>query len=333
MKNIFLLILISAVGVTGRAQWQGSSTVQYFTGGNVGIGTSSPAIRLHVSGGHVAASNSDMSGFVQLWADNALIWKVGNANGGFRMGTASDLGANSWNELARFSDNGNFGIGTQSPSFKLELKTTTQGDGLKIGYTTTGFVRLHPNSIQAGWYNPITQQGDAGLIYGGTNVDAGTPGFIVAPWSATQGGIRLDAHGNVGINTANTNNYQLAVNGSAIFTAAFVKPYANWPDYVFDRGYALPSLTNVSSYIRQHHHLPDLPSADSIQTKGVDLGGTQAALLKKIEELTLYAIDQDKAINELKDIQRQLQKQNELLSQQLNSLEKRLSSIHTTTHP
>jgi hypothetical protein len=128
---------------------------------------------------------------------------------------------------------------------------------------------------------------------------------------------RLLSNGSLGIGTTDTKGYLLAVNGSAIFTSAWVKPYLNWPDYVFDKDYALPSLANVSSYIRQHHHLPDLPSADSIQTKGVDLGGTQAVLLKKIEELTLYIIDQDKSIKELKESQRLLQEQNQRLERHL----------------
>jgi len=113
----------------------------------------------------------------------------------------------------------------------------------------------------------------------------------------------------VGVGTTNVNNYALAVNGSAIFTAAWVKPYANWPDYVFGTDYQLPSLDSVSTYIQKYRHLPDIPSADSIQSKGVDLGGTQAALLKKIEELTLYVIDQnkkmeaqDKKIKELEEM-------------------------------
>lgn len=105
--------------------------------------------------------------------------------------------------------------------------------------------------------------------------------------------------GLVGIGTTNTQGYSLAVNGSAIFTKAVVKLYANWPDYVFKKGYTLPSLASLSRYIRANNHLPGLPSADSVSKNGVDLGDNQARLLQKIEELTLYIIDQDRKIDAL----------------------------------
>ena len=71
---------------------------------------------------------------------------------------------------------------------------------------------------------------------------------------------------------------------------------ASWSDYVFDKGYHLPSLAGVRAYIDRYHHLPDVPSAQEVQEKGLDLGGNQATLLKKIEELTLYAVEQDKKL-------------------------------------
>lgn len=107
---------------------------------------------------------------------------------------------------------------------------------------------------------------------------------------------RLLANGSLGIGTTDTKGYLLAVNGSAIFTSARVKTYSNWPDFVFARDYRLPSLDSLSSFIQDHHHLPGIPSADSVQASGIDIGGTEAALLKKIEELTLYVIDQNKKL-------------------------------------
>ena len=124
---------------------------------------------------------------------------------------------------------GNVGIGTSSPGNKSEIATTASLDALKISYNGTGFVRLHPNSLYSGAYNSLVQQGDAGIIYGGTGVDAGTPGFVISPWSAVQGGLHMDLHGNVGINTASTHNFQLAVNGSAIFTAVWVNRMQTGP--------------------------------------------------------------------------------------------------------
>lgn len=73
---------------------------------------------------------------------------------------------------------------------------------------------------------------------------------------------------------------------------------SNWPDFVFDSAYQLPALNKVEQFIRQHKHLPEVPSANEVQKDGLELGGNQALLLKKIEELTLYLIEQNKKLEE-----------------------------------
>jgi uncharacterized coiled-coil protein SlyX len=69
-----------------------------------------------------------------------------------------------------------------------------------------------------------------------------------------------------------------------------------WPDYVFSNTYKLPSLSSLRQYIVANHRLPGMPSADSVAAQGIDLGTNQALLLQKIEELTLYVIDQQKQL-------------------------------------
>jgi hypothetical protein len=88
----------------------------------------------------------------------------------------------------------------------------------------------------------------------------------------------------------------LAVNGTIRSRKIIVSP-DEWADYVFDSAYQLPRLTDVESYIHRQHHLPGIPSAAAVQRDSLDVGANQAALLKKIEELTLYTIDQDKKLN------------------------------------
>jgi hypothetical protein len=69
---------------------------------------------------------------------------------------------------------------------------------------------------------------------------------------------------------------------------------AQWADYVFHKDYKLPSLGEVEKYIQQNKHLPDIPSAEEMVKEGNDLGTTDAKLLAKIEELTLYLIEMKK---------------------------------------
>ncbi len=78
----------------------------------------------------------------------------------------------------------------------------------------------------------------------------------------------------------------------------------SWSDYVFGNNYKLNSLPEVEDYIKENKHLPDVPSADSVQKNGIDVGEMDAVMMKKIEELTLYIIQQNKKIEELQKTSR-----------------------------
>jgi hypothetical protein len=115
----------------------------------------------------------------------------------------------------------------------------------------------------------------------------------------------------VGIGVTDPQGYKLAVNGNMVATTIAVKTYANWPDYVFSKAYTLPSLKDTKKFIDQNGHLPDIPTAAEISSKGIDLGDMNAKLLKKIEELTLHLIrleeqneQQQKALERLQSIQK-----------------------------
>ncbi len=73
-----------------------------------------------------------------------------------------------------------------------------------------------------------------------------------------------------------------------------------WSDYVFAKDYKLRSLTSLETFINQHKHLPEIPSAKEVAEKGVSVGDNQALLLKKIEELTLYVIQLNQKIEDQK---------------------------------
>jgi len=107
--------------------------------------------------------------------------------------------------------------------------------------------------------------------------------------------------GTIGIGTKNTYGYALAVNGTGIFTKVRVKTAGTWPDYVFKKGYALPDLQQLERYIAEYKHLPGIVSEGEVARDGFDLGDHQAALLKKVEELTLYLIEENKRLKEQND--------------------------------
>ncbi|QLE02503.1 fibronectin type III domain-containing protein [Galbibacter sp. BG1] len=122
------------------------------------------------------------------------------------------------------------------------------------------------------------------------------------------------ADGNVGIGTNTTLGYRLAVAGNIVAEEVRVALQGNWPDYVFENSYNLPSLEEVENHIKKNKHLIDIPRANSVEKDGILLGNMDAMLLRKIEELTLYTIQQEKKIKKLeeenckiKELQRRLE--------------------------
>lgn len=72
-------------------------------------------------------------------------------------------------------------------------------------------------------------------------------------------------------------------------------------DFVFDKDYMLRSLDEVRSYIEEHQHLPEIPSAVQMQEEGMSVDRMVVKLLQKVEELTLYTIQQEERIRELEN--------------------------------
>jgi hypothetical protein len=95
-----------------------------------------------------------------------------------------------------------------------------------------------------------------------------------------------------------TGNYKLFVEGGILTEKVKValRSTANWADYVFEKDYSLMPLKNVETYINEHKHLPGIDSAEELAKNGLDLAAMQAKHMAKIEELTLYIIEQNKAI-------------------------------------
>ena len=88
---------------------------------------------------------------------------------------------------------------------------------------------------------------------------------------------------------------KLSVNGN-IKAKKLIVTQTGWADYVFDKNYTLMPVDSLSTYIKTHKHLPEMPTTKDVQNNGVDVGSNQTLLLKKIEELTLYIIEQHKQL-------------------------------------
>ena len=92
--------------------------------------------------------------------------------------------------------------------------------------------------------------------------------------------------------------YTLYVDGGML--ADEVRVRTSWADYVFKDDYKLKPLFEVESFINTNGHLPNMPSAKEVAAGGIELGDMTRIQQEKIEELTLYIINQQKQIDELK---------------------------------
>jgi trimeric autotransporter adhesin len=198
---------------------------------------------------------------------------------------------------------GKVGIGTTTPVAKLDVVGIS---GTNIDFQSTGRMRI--KSPDGGiWFNDnTTDKSFVGYAAAFANHAMGiySP---VAGWA-----FNMLQNGNVLIGkTTQTNaSYMLDVNGNA--RANRVTVNTTGADFVFEPDYKLPSLIDVENFIKVNHHLQGIATAAEMQQDGIELGANQTKLLQKLEELTLYIIEQNKIQtmqkNEISDLKNQLLK-------------------------
>ncbi|MDN3588107.1 hypothetical protein QWY86_15595 [Pedobacter aquatilis] len=129
--------------------------------------------------------------------------------------------------------------------------------------------------------------------------------------------------GNVGIGTT-TPAEKLSVNGKIRAHEVKVE-VSNWPDYVFDEGHKIETLEKLESYIKVNKHLPEMPSAEHIEREGLTVGVMIKLQQKKIEELTLYLIEKDKALNKSEKKTAELESEVKIITKRLLQIEQKLN--------
>jgi hypothetical protein len=95
--------------------------------------------------------------------------------------------------------------------------------------------------------------------------------------------------------------FNLDRNGNLTITGSLTASGSTFPDYVFKPNYPLMRLQDVETFVKKHNHLPNIPSAEEMKRDGVNMTDLQMKLLEKIEELTLYTLQQEKTIQELQN--------------------------------
>lgn len=306
----FVICILAWAGINETfAQWGFNGSHIYNTNaGNVGIGNNSPTTLLHVQKNMIEPTITIQNlggtgGATYTMMDNAsgANWKFKATNsGGFKIRDHANsldvivIEPNSATNAMYINQSGYIGVGTNAPLDKL---TVTSGDFRINDYYPFIFLNNTESGGNAGITFRLNQSYRAWLYY--------DDGESLLRLNAEQGlGSRNDLvilnSGSVCLGTTiEATGYRLNVNGKVICTEVRVEALANWPDYVFGDNYHLMTLDELEHSIKSNGHLPGLPSASQVQSSGFELGDMQRILLEKVEELTLYTIEQNKQISDL----------------------------------
>ncbi len=184
--------------------------------------------------------------------------------------------------------------GSYSISNNNNTTSTANSYGARTDISSKNKGTTYGHYVSAGNDNTSTVCGVYSAVSGGGK-----------KWAGYFTGGDMYVSGNVGIGTTNPQN-KLEVNGT-IRAKEVIVENTNWPDYVFSPDYQLPSLESVSKHIQVFFFFPNIPSAAEVAEQGVNLSEMSTMLLQKIEELTLYAIQQQEMIDVLKEKVEQLE--------------------------
>jgi hypothetical protein len=265
--------------------------------GKLGVGTDTPIGKIDIrhAGGQLSLSGGSVVG--GLWTSTTDIMYLADWNTGTR-----GLNIN--------MSNGNVGVGISTPEGKLHVRGVAYFGNenqdsyhrIAVGgsggnYGSVGYGYKYTNNSHEHIYSVADYASQLRFDIGGFN-------FLTAPngSAGTQvpfaSAMLIKQNGNVGIGTTNPNQ-KLTVNGTIYGKEVKVDLNVPGPDYVFEPTYNLPSLTEIETYIKANKHLPEVPSAKEMEADGINLSEMNMLLLRKIEELTLHLIDQNKLIDKL----------------------------------
>lgn len=296
-----------------------------YINGKLGVGTSSPQERLHVNG---AIRGNSLGGALRVESEYGYI-DLGPQNSSFahiytnmpelaidkpidlisgcltsyKNTNLSLQTGRGTTRMTILNSNGNVGIGTVDPQYKLDVAGNARvtntlyvsGAGADIGgaLSIQNSAKTTPGQAST-WtiYNMSGSYGNSLQFWAYDNLGC-VEGGMCAPR------LTLLDNGNVGIGTT-IPDALLTVNGTIHAKEVNIQLTGPLADFVFKPAYNLMSLPKLEQFVKTNSHLPGIPSASEVDQNGISVGEMQNKLLQKIEELTLYVIDQQKQIEELK---------------------------------
>ncbi|MFK7784911.1 MAG: hypothetical protein AB8B56_07340 [Crocinitomicaceae bacterium] len=302
MKKVLLGIALTASAFSfaqNNTDWY-LSTPNSTPSGYIGIGTNTltvplntplPSYNLHVHGVSSYTSSGNVSSL------NPGDPPIGTLKNNINYGVTSRIGLT--NSMTGQTDME--GAVLQMSQMNFSIKNQSNGDLL----LSVPSLRLTmSNSNGRAWLgNNMTSNSST---YGKLNVISSDNGLYIQTNNNTKYGLRVKVPQNTcnafevfGSSSADRN---FSVTGAGyVFARKYTTTLSPIPDYVFSSTYDLMPLSDLRTYIQANHHLPNIPSAKELSSEPVDLGELERLLLEKVEELTLYVLELEQEINNLKE--------------------------------
>lgn len=253
-------------------------------GGRVGFGTNAPVVKLHVKDGNTPTLRLEQDG-----------------SSGFTAQTW-DVAINETNFFVRDFTNGStlpFRIKPGAPTNALYIDS--DGDiGIGAGTSTNASLHVKRNTGALADLLKLENNSDVAIVLNNTASGAATPEWKIANF---QGDLFFGTPTTAGREMTLSNTGDLTITGQFISGTTTLAV----PDYVFEEGYDLLPLAQVQTFINENGHLPRVPSAQDLAKTGINLSQMQMKLLEKVEELTLYTLEQQKQIASLQTTVKDLQ--------------------------
>lgn len=248
--------------------------------GRIGLGTSTPVVQAHIADGNtptVRLEQDGSSGFTaQTWdmAGNEANFFVRDVTNGSKLPFRIRPGAPT--SSIDIAADGDVGIGTASPAGAMHIQ-------------------------RSGNVIPLIESSDNGAVQLRFKTDSHIRRFIAVDSDDNQqsqiefgDGLIRFLGATVANNLMEVDETSLRVSGAIVSNGTTL----NVPDYVFQDDYPLMSLQELKSFIEKNSHLPNVPSARDVNENGLNHTEFQLRLLEKIEELTLYTIQQQEIIEQ-----------------------------------
>ncbi len=281
--------------------------------GNAGIGTTSPAAKLSFNNVNDGTNQADGITWYNPYPLQYGIYRTAGSwvapdyqqlKVNFETGIILNPGTGNTKSYVDVQggglrvSSGNVGIGTLAPVYKLHV--FAPADDWKAKFEgPDGYITIGP--ANSGWAHIYTDRPAFLFNQNVWSMPGGFSSYGQADLSLRTNGVTRvtvsKASGNVGIGTSSPNEL-LTVNGTIYGKEVKVDLSVPGPDYVFGKEYNLPSLDELKAFIDRYNHLPDVPSAKEMEENGIKLGEMNMILLKKMEEMTLYMIEQKKQLEE-----------------------------------